>query len=470
MIIPIIGPGNRESSSESNADRTYINLYPELSQDSKHIIKLLPSPGLKVFASISGSKGRGVFVHKDTIYTVIDNTLYSVDVAGNSTSLGTLNTSSDPVSFAATNDQIALVDGTDGYLYTISTSTFSTITSSNFPQGPETITAHDGYFLISPKSGQRINFSNLRDGSTWDALDVFSAERSYDDLIAVKSFSGFVWAIGRNTTELWFNTGRSFPWERVNGLNIEQGIAARYSLAEGAAGLYWLAQSANGMPQVVRTNGTSVEIISDNTIGYQFSQLSNINDASGFTYQLYGVEFYALNFTTDNKTYVFDTSTGLWHRRDTYTANGFTRHLAESHGFFGTKNIVGGYNTGNLYELDPDTFTDNSGIIRRLMKSNIVNSDNNQMTIYNLQLDIEKSVGLESGQGSSPKMGLRVSRDGGHNYGELMLRDAGTIGEHKSRVLWSRLGTAREFVLELTATDPVRWVLLGAYADVEVGQ
>ena len=51
-------------------------------------------------------------------------------------------------------------------------------------------------------------------------------------------------------------------------------------------------------------------------------------------------------------------------------------------------------------------------------------------------------------------------------YNEYWL-DIGPIGEYKQRVIKRRMGKTRNRVIMVTITDPVKVVILGAYAELE---
>lgn len=51
---------------------------------------------------------------------------------------------------------------------------------------------------------------------------------------------------------------------------------------------------------------------------------------------------------------------------------------------------------------------------------------------------------------------------GGRRYGT-----AGAIGEYEHRQIWGRLGMARERVYEISISDPVKVVITGAFLEVE---
>jgi len=86
------------------------------------------------------------------------------------------------------------------------------------------------------------------------------------------------------------------------------------------------------------------------------------DDAFGFNYTIEGHQFYALTFPSENKTWEFDTLTGLWHERESLNPMNMMpgQWLANAHANFAGKELVGDLNTGNIYELDLDAYTENS--------------------------------------------------------------------------------------------------------------
>lgn len=69
---------------------------------------------------------------------------------------------------------------------------------------------------------------------------------------------------------------------------------------------------------------------------------------------------------------------------------------------------------------------------------------------------------------SDRKVSIRVSRDGGHTWSDWREASLGEVGEHRTRVRFTRLGMGRSFILQERVTSPIRADLLGAIVDFEV--
>ena len=68
-----------------------------------------------------------------------------------------------------------------------------------------------------------------------------------------------------------------------------------------------------------------------------------------------------------------------------------------------------------------------------------------------------------------PQVMLRVSRDGGRTFGNERWVPLGKMGEYYARVILRRLGSARDFVIQITVTDPVKFVLASGSVSLESG-
>lgn len=70
----------------------------------------------------------------------------------------------------------------------------------------------------------------------------------------------------------------------------------------------------------------------------------------------------------------------------------------------------------------------------------------------------------------NPQVAVRISRDGGRTFGNERWVPLGKMGEYYSRVVMRRLGSARDFVMQITLTDPVKFVLASGSASIEASR
>lgn len=472
VSIPFVGGAYQSSSLRLDAQRC-VNLFPELGgPTSKTPMALRGTPGLSLFVDLAVS-GAGRVLYQSSIgrlFAVVGSELLEISSAGVVTSRGTLGTSFGKVVMADNGTQLMLVDGTAGYILTLASNAFATIADADFPDATPVVTFQDGYFIVLEPNTGNFFISDLRDGSSWDPLDFGNAEGVPDVLVSLISNGRDLWLLGAGSSETWYNSGNpDFPFERIQGSFSEVGCAAAHSVAKMRGSVFFLGGSKEGYGIVFMTQGLQVTRISTHAIEQAIATYSAVDDAVGFCYQQEGHWFYQLTFPTGAKTWVFDLSTGLWHERAyrNPSTGELLEHRALDHAFAFGKNLVIDRSNANVYEYSLSTYTDNGDTISRIRSCPHIHDRMLRLVFWYLELDMETGVGLSSGQGEDPQAMLRISNDGAMSWGNELWRSFGRIGEYTRRVKWARLGRSRDRVFEVTITDPVKVVILGAVADVE---
>lgn len=333
----------------------------------------------------------------------------------------------------------------------------------------------DGYFLVNEGGTNKFFVSDLKSFNI-DTLEFASAEGSPDLLVGLIVNHRNLILFGELTTEIFVNTGNGdFPFERVQGGFLEIGCVAKYSISKASGTVFFLGKSDIGQSMVYSMQGLSVQRISNHAIEYAISTYENISTATAYNYEDNGVIFYVLNF--DEATWVYDVSTGSWHERAYTNAGTLERHRVEVHAFdAATKTHLGGdYETNKIYAISNDVYADDGDEITRLRSSPHLSADLKRLFCSSFQLDMEVGIGLDGGvQGSSPTVMFDFSDDGGHTWSSeswaLADNAAGSIGEYKTRVRWTRLGSFRDRIFRVKMTDPVKTIWIDAQLDVIAGE
>ncbi len=468
MEIPFVGGAYTGRSTNLNCQECQ-NLFLVIDQQGgKSPLSLMNTPGLTSLGYLGTGEVRGLNVMGDYLYAVNGANIYKVYSSGMLMEVaGILSTSTGPVWMANNGTQVMITDGTYGYILTGTTVT--QIADADFVT-PSSLTYQDGYFIVSKDSSARFYISSSYDGTVWDALDYATAEGYPDNLQAVISINRELWLIGKESYEVWYNSGDSnFPFDRISGAVNKVGCLAANSVASFEGSLCWLDEN-----RAVRTNtGYQVVPISTTQVEYQFGTYATVTDAKGFMYSQEGHIFYVLTFPTEGKTWCYDFTTKFWHTR----ASGATdlRHRANCHAPFAGMQIVGDYSNGTLYKYDLDKYSDDGVQLRRIRAAQAVQSDRKNIFHHKLELVFESGVGLvvddpTIGSGSDPQAMLKWSDDGGHTWSNEHWADiGGAVGEYSKRAIWRRLGRSRERVYQMTIADPVKVVLIAASLDATPG-
>ncbi|MFM1990190.1 MAG: Rhodoferax phage [Pseudomonadota bacterium] len=478
MRVPFIGGTKASRSLNVNAQRT-INLYPEVDASGKAQVVLYGTPGLRPMTmgsdpTITGGI-RAMCVLGDTLMiihssgqlrrisptepfpgviiggTTLPSGVGPVSIASNGT-----------VAIAADGQKLWLIKKTDGYVMPWVVPTIPS---------PSSVAFIDGYFVVTDSSTDRFFISGLNESESWDALDFASAEANPDKALAVATLNRELWVFGSESVEPFYNSGDAdFPFARVGGAYIDTGTAAPRSVARVDNSLIWLSKSDKGQGQVVRAQGYTPQVISSRAIEETISRLSRIDDAFAWTYQQNGHPFYVLTFPSAGKTFVYDVSVQdpevAWHERETF---GKSQYRPQCHAFYRGAHYVGDFERPRVYKIDPDFYLDDDQPILRSRTGQYLQAERNRMFFSSFEIDVEAGVGLSTGQGVDPQVWLEWSDDGGHTWSSQIYRSLGAIGKTRHRVIWRKLGSARQRIFRVSTSDPVKIALIDGFVEFSSG-
>jgi hypothetical protein len=467
MIIPFMG-GAYEGRSSNVSPETCINMFYEKGTSGESLVGI---PGSTLLTTPKVGEVRGGIAYNDLAYFVVGDTFYEIDSGGTATSRGTLNTSTGRVSLAhngvrtSGNQQIMIVDGTYGYIYDNSTSTLSQITDADFVAA-STVTFIDGYFVFNENTGSgRFWLTNAYDGTTIDGLDFATAEGSPDKIVSLLADNRELYLFGEESLEIWYNSGDTDnTFQRYQGGFKQHGCVAKFSPARFDNSVIWLSRNDRGNGQVVMPGkGVQPMVVSSPEMNYQISTYGTIDDAFGYSYQHEGHEFYVLTFPSENVTWAFDASTKAWHRRAHYVGQTLSRERYNCHVFAFGQHLFGDYLNGKIYKLDGSVGTIDGDIILKERTSIAVSDEENQRRITSFQLDMEEGIG-DGNTANDDIFELSYSKDGGHTYSNGQQRNAGEGGDWARRVIWRKLGKARNWIFRIRTHCTKRPIIKGVVA------
>jgi hypothetical protein len=450
-----------------------IEIDPTKQQGERGRMALYPTPGLtlQVTPQVAEVRALATMPGGQIMLAIVGNTLYTISAFFTATAVGTLLTTSGPVQI--TNNGVAAYfgDGASRYSYTIATGVFAVVASTDGAfTGADRCDIIDNYIIYNRPSTQQWGATSPLSVVS-PALSFSSKDGAPDNLVAAVVNNRSVFLLGELTSEAWTDAGLfPFPFQRVQGTSTQHGCASKNSIARLGNSFAYLSQDNRGQALVVYMDGYSVTQISTHAVTNSLlGQV--IKDAIGYTYQMEGHECYVLTFPTADITWVYDLATQLWHKWlsvDSY--NVYHRHRSNCSAVFQGQVCVGDYANGKIYTLSNSVYTEDGALIRRLRRCPHLTSDLNQIAFYKLQLQFQPGVGLSTGQGSDPQAMLRWSNDGGSTWSNEYWKSIGKIGKYTNRVIWRRLGNARDRVFEVVVTDPVKAVIVSANLMSSVGE
>ena len=461
-IVPLFGSGIAGKSFVVTRQRR-LNVYFENRQDAdKTHVAAYGTPGLVAafMATTPLSQPlRGLLGTQSALYLVAYNQFQSVTSTGASLATGTLGTTSGLVSIAFSPTQVVIADGAQGYLYTPATTTFTTIAAS-FPNGAKTVTFVAGFFVAEQPGTAQFWVSNVNDGSTWGSLAFASATSYSDNILAVDNISGNLVLFSQLHTEFWQNVGTApEPFAPILSAANEFGLAAIFSRAHVNQTIIFLAQTREGQVQFVQISGYNAQPISNPDLEYIINQFSVVSDAVALSYEADAHKFYQCTFPTANRSFLYDTSTGLWSDVQTGPSVTPSRHWGNLSTYYAGRTLISDYATNQVYTTSPTQYTDNGQIIIREIVTRHILSNFNRVRISLVYLDMETGVGLQTGQGFNPQIMLQYSKDNGRTWSAERWVTSGLVGQYLTRVLWRRFGSTRDATFRIRMSDPVKFVI-----------
>jgi hypothetical protein len=322
-------------------------------------------------------------------------------------------------------------------------------------------------------------------GQAFNSLN-FATKTGYPDPITgIQVVHRELWLIGQKTTEIWYNSGSTFPFAIQQGAFIEHGSIATFSIASEDLTIFWLSQDKQGQRMVLAGSEYAVKRVSTHAIEQEFQSYSKVNDAVGYCYQQNGHVYYVLHFPTANTTWVYDATTELWHQRAWTDKNGnLNRHRGAFHAYAYGTNVVLDWQTGRLLALNPNVYTDyvdgtggytdGSYPISRIRGWPHLIGDGKRMSYTSFQIDME--CGNDDGsldgtsQANPPMISMRWSNDKGRSFTDWVSRPMGAVGQFNNTAKWWRLGMARDRVFETMYAIPASSAINGAYVDAEAAE
>lgn len=469
MLVPFnMTGGYYEHKSRPLNKQLTRNFWPQLQSSEKGRSKYILQSfyGLSLYKEQDGSSDRGMITNQGKLYRVIDTTLYEVTSGGSHISRGTIPGVSRCI-MKAIGSSIIIVNGS-GAVYIWNGSTLTQNTSPNLgnPRGAAVL---NNQAIYDAGTGQGFDVSDVGTPGTINGLNNASAESFSDDLLIPYAYRETLYLMGRETIELWWNSGQGNPpFDKIQGAIINMGLGAIHSVADNPDFIFFF--GSDRQFHSLTAGSTAVDtVISNPAMAKIFEGYTTVDDCVGWTMQLEGQWFYVGTFPTENVTWVLPVG-GEWFQWGSGVSG---RIRANSYANIFGKHLVAEHDSGNLYELNPEVYTDvDDAIIRTRdsapIHSGLIGQDNKEFEINSLELVMETGVGLLTGQGVDPRVMVSVSRDGGKTFGTERQLKVGALGK---RTLVRSNGWGRfkdSCVVRVRVSDPVYWALYSANVDMEI--
>lgn len=451
-----LGMESYQPRSGTQSVERLVNLYVEATKQpgGKTAYTLYGTPGLKAWTTVGDGPIRGIHYARGYFWVVSGQELYAVNASTKVAALIGAVDGLGPVRMI--HDATYVVVCAAVYSYAATLTSIDTLPEQYLIGAAY----QDGYGLYVQRNTQFLWSSDLDDLSAIGGTSFTSADVKPDNVVAIISDQREVWVFKESTIEVFYNTGATFPFERVGGGFIERGCISPGSVAAANTLVLWLGDDR----RVYSASGYNADVISTPAIDGLISNAYSPETAEAFTYEQAGHTFYVLTFA--DLTICYDLTTGKWHERKSYGLDRWRVHgYAETPGK--SLQVVGNYDGPDLWEISLSTYDEDGEILEWQVIDPPLSADPRPITIYEMHLDCEMGVGLTSGQGSAPVTLLSWSDDDGRTWSSDIELSIGAIGVYRQRSTATRLGRSYSRSHRWRGSDPVKRAIMGRSARIE---
>ena len=413
-------------------DLPIINLFAESAEPNGNVT-LQSRPGLTNSTTLGTDPIRALYsepgVFNQALFAVMGNKFYK-----GITNLGTI-TGSGPVSIDSFEGTTFLTAGESLYKY--DGTTLSTVPYPNNASIRKIVVGASRLVTIQ-KDSQTIYWTGPLE-TTINALDFAQAEYSPDRLLDMLFIGDMLILFGEGTVEFWTSqTGSGdIPFAPVPGRMFPKGIKNTGAAVPLGASWAWV------------TNTNQICVTSpDNVISTRKieTEIEEAGSASLWTFYLDSIEFLAVQ--VGDKTHVFNTTNPTWTRFKTDGSENWEAQCY-SNGYFGSAV------TGKILTWS-DSYIDSTVLERRFRVWAPINMETVVANSIFLRVNPGRTP-YAVGNYTSPRIEMRLSRDGGNTWTNWRSTAMGSIGDYRKQTkflscgIFSYPGALAEFRI----TDPV---------------
>jgi hypothetical protein len=406
-------------------------------------------PGDGIVANGSGpGVDRGGVNWRDSLYRVMGTKLVEISSNGTVTVLGDVGGPVNTlVTFDYSFDLLAIASGGRLYYWDPLASTLTQNTDPDLGVVLDVVWV-DGYFMTT--DGEFLVVTELSNPLQVNPLKYGSSEVDPDPVVALLKLRNEIYALNRNTIEVFDNIGAEFfPFNRIDGAQIQKGVIGTFACCVYMEQIAFLGSGRNEAPSIYMGAAATAQKISTQEID---ELLLNYTEA-----QLALVKLEARNDKAHqhlyvhlpDRTLVYDGAASqvlgeaVWFTLTT-TVVGFSQYRARNLVWAYDKWLVGDPQSSNIGYLVDTIGTHWGQKVRWEFGTLIVYNEGNGALFHELELvSLTGRVAL----GVDPQISTSYSLDGLSWSQDRFIR-AGTIGNTKKRLAWFQQGNMRNWRIQ----------------------
>lgn len=399
---------------------------------------LRPADGIEQFG-VGPGPDRGGINWKGTYYRVMGTKLVTISNAGVIAEIGDVGTGGQ-VTFDYSFDRLAIASG--GRLYYLFGSSVSQVTDPDLGV-VLTVVWVDGYFMTT--DGVSLVVTELNDPTSVNPLKYGSSEADPDQIVGLVKVQNEVYAINRNTIEVFDNVGGDlFPFQRIEGAQIQKGAIGTNCCCRFVDAVAFMGSGRNEAPAIYIGSNSVATKISTREIDQILETYTEVQLATSVMETRIDKGHQHLLIHLPDRTLVYDLAgssavqTPLWFYL-TSDINGFSTYRARNLVWIFDGWHVGDPTTNNIGKMT-DTISSHYGdTVRWEFGTTIIYNESKGAIFHQLEL-VCLTGRIE--QGKDPVISTSYSTDG-VTWGQQKFIRVGKIGERDKRLVWFQQGHMR---------------------------
>lgn len=404
---------------------------------------LRPADGL-----ISNGTGPGIdrsgIQWEGTCYRVMGTKLVEVSATGAVTTLGDVG-GTGLVTFDYSFDRLAIASG--GNLFYWDGSTLTQVTDPDLGTVIDMCWV-DGYFMTT--DGQFLVVTELSDPTQINPLKYGSSEADPDPVVALLKLRNEVYALNRNTIEVFDNVGGDFfPFQRIDGAQVQKGTIGTHSCCVFLEQVAFLGSGRNEAPGIYMAANAVANKISTQQIDQLLLQYDEATLAETNLEARNDRNHKHLYVHLPDRTIVFDAAATealgqpVWFTLTSSIA-GFARYKARNFVWAYNRWLVADPTSQTVGYMAPESSTHYGQAVRWEFGTTIVYNEG-KGAIFN-QLELVALTGRVL-LGSNPQISTSYSVDG-ETWSQNHYINAGEIGDRLKRLVWFQQGHMKNWRIQ----------------------
>lgn len=404
---------------------------------------LRPADGL-----ISNGTGpgidRGGIQWEGTCYRVMGTKLVEVSATGAVTTLGDVG-GTGLVTFDYSFDRLAIASG--GNLFYWDGSTLTQVTDPDLGAVIDMCWV-DGYFMTT--DGQFLVVTELSDPTQINPLKYGSSEADPDPVVALLKLRNEVYALNRNTIEVFDNVGGDFfPFQRIDGAQVQKGTIGTHACCVFLEQVAFLGSGRNEAPGIYMAANAVANKISTQEIDQLLLQYDEATLAETNLEARNDRNHKHLYVHLPDRTIVFDAAATealgqpVWFTL-TSSISGFARYKARNFVWAYNRWLVADPTSQTVGYMAPESSTHYGQAVRWEFGTTIVYNEG-KGAIFN-QLELVALTGRVL-LGSNPQISTSYSVDG-ETWSQKHYINAGEIGDRLKRLVWFQQGHMKNWRIQ----------------------